>query len=716
MIQNDALDMILDALLERNLGNAITATGNFLAVHPHQINSDQLYAIESDYQLMANYWRRGYKDPQMEALYDNLLHRMYVLYATIAGSYNVRHTPFLDSLYARVHTTPRDWSPMVIRESLEAFVSDVALAGLENRSTAALYARHHSEMVELFDYILTSGIWTDGFSAAMEDIVLSPTVDTIDQQLILSSVMLATMNLFDIAKFRMMVHVYQKAVDEQVRQRAFIGWALSVAVGSTIGLRIYREAVELVQKMVEDEACCRELVELQKQLIFCIDVERDRQTIQTEIMPDLLSQQGFRINHNGIIEEQEYDELTDILHPDAEEEKLERLEQSFQKMMSMQKQGSDIYFGGFSQMKRFPFFNELMNWFVPFYKDHPDISHIIGKYEDNRFLNSLFNSGPFCNSDKYSFLLAFTQVINRMPESLREMLMRGDMPIAEVQQEDQEQPAYIRRTCLQDLYRFLRLFPSRNAFRNIFDVESLDYIVLRSPIFTRTHVETYFNEVTAFLLKRKHKDAAIEMLANYGENRLDFQYYLMSAIVGSGNCVRENYAKAMELQPDNERALAGYARALFNDGDYKDALGIYDKLLVLKPDKKAYQLNRSVCLTNLQRFEEAEKVLFRLNYESPDDANVNRVLAWTLTNDGKYDQAEKLYNQLLSAKNPSTDDLLNYGFCLWFAGHIDDAADCFHRYLKESGEDKKSIIHNEMELIRAKGITEPEIQMMLFIL
>ena len=714
MIKNEALDMIIMALLDRNLGEAITATDNFLAVHPHQVNTDRLYAIKADYQLMADYWRRGYKDPQMTDLYDNLLRRMYVLYATIAGSYDIRHTPYLDSLYAKVHTTPRDWSPQVIRESLEAFVSDVALAGLEHRPTKELYARHHREMVELFDYILTSGIWNDGFAQAMEDIVLSPTVDTIDQQLIVSGVMLATMNMFDMAKFRMMAHVYQKAVDEHVRQRALIGWALSM--DSAIGLRLYSEEVELVQKMVEDETCCRELVELQKQLVFCIDAERDHQTIQSEIMPEILNQQGLHLNRNGVLEEQEADELYDILHPDAEEEKLERMEQSFQKMMDMQKQGSDIYFGGFSQMKRFPFFNELMNWFVPFYKDHPDISEAIGQYGDNRFLNTLFSSGPFCTSDKYSFLLAFNQVVTRLPDNLREMMEMGEMPIGEVPHEELQQSAYIRRTFLMDLYRFFRLFPNRAAFRNIFDVKDLDYVVLATPIFTSTHVEAYFNEVTAFLIKRKHKAEAREILSNYGLNRMDFQFYLMSAIVSYGKLAKEKYAKAVELQPENVRALTGYARALFNDGEYQEALDVYDRLLSLQPDKKSYLLNKAVCLTNLQRCEEAEKVLFRLNYDAPDDVNVNRVLAWTLTNDGKYEQAEKLYSQLLTDGKNSTDDLLNYGFCLWFAGHIDEAADCFHRYLKESGEDKEKMIKNELELIERRGITEPEIQMMLYIL
>lgn len=716
MIQNESLDMILDALLERNLGEAITATDNFLAVHPHQVNADRLFAIRADYQLMADYWRRGFKDPKMGELYDSLLRRMYVLYATIAGIYDIRHTPFLESLNMKVHTTPRDWSSQAIRENLEAFVSDVALAGLENLTTVELYVRHHKEMVELFDYILTSGIWTDGFSEAMEEIVLSPTVDTIDQQLIMSSVMLATMNLFDMAKFRMMVHVYQKAEDEHVRQRALIGWVFSVSVDSHLGLRLYPEMKELVHGMLEDPICCQELVELQKQLVFCIDAERDNETIQKEIMPDLLNHEGYRINAQGIVEEVETDELNDILHPNAEEEKLERIEQGFRKMVSMQKQGSDVYFGGFSQMKRFPFFNELMNWFVPYYKEHPDVGEPMRIMGDKRFINTLFSTSPFCNSDKYSLLLAFTTVINRLPESIQKVINEDGISFSDIPPQDETAPAFIRRLYLMDLYRFFRLFPNRNAFRNIFDVETLDYVVLRSPFFSSTHVETYFNEVTAFLIKRQHKKGAMEMLDNYGMNRRDFQYYLMSAIVSAPRYARENYAKAVELQPNHERALSGYARTLFNSGDYQEALDIYERLLATHPDKKAYLLNRAVCLANLQRCEEAEQVLFRLNYESPDDVNVNRVLAWTLTNDGKYEQAEKLYNQLLSTEKPLAGDLLNYGFCLWFAGHIDEAADCFHRYLKESGERKESIIDNEKKLIRQKGITEPEIQMMLYIL
>ena len=199
-----------------------------------------------------------------------------------------------------------------------------------------------------------------------------------------------------------------------------MGWAFALDTG--IGQSIYPEQKELVEKLLEDETCCQELVELQKQLIYCIDAERDHATIQKEIMPTLMNRPGgFRLTRDGI-EETPEDELNEILHPDEAEANLERVEASFQKIVSMQKQGSDIYFGGFSQMKRFPFFNEVANWFVSFDFNHPDLSVVAEKFKNSRFLHSVLSGAPFCNSDKYSFALAFEQVVNRIPAQYMEFM------------------------------------------------------------------------------------------------------------------------------------------------------------------------------------------------------------------------------------------------------------------------------------------------------
>ena len=476
----------------------------------------------------------------------------------------------------------------------------------------------------------------------------------------------------------------------------------------------------MLDELLEDKAVCQELVHLQQQIIFCINAEKDNRTIQQEIMPDLIQNSNFRVTRNGI-EEIEESSLDDILHPDEEERRMEQVEESFQRMQQMQKQGSDIYFGGFSQMKRFSFFQEICNWFIPFYIDHPGIADVAEKFQNNKFLHSLINVGPFCHSDKYSFILAFNQVLNHIPKNLWEMLERGEASVSELTPEESNSAAYIRRTYLQDLYRFFRIYPYRKEFTSPF--EPFRYLFLAKTVFSRTHVEAYFNDMAAFLIKQKRTNEAALVLENCGEARWDFRHYMMCGYLlqhnrydfGKEKDAKFCYQKALEQEPENEKALQGYARALFDHEAYQEALEVYDKLLTKNAEKKSYLLNRAVCLTKLRRYGDALKDLYRLNFESSDDVNVNRVLAWTLTCDGKYEQAEKIYDQLLKGQS-QLEDLLNYGYCLWLGGHVDDAADCFHRYLKDSKELKTSIIDNERTLLLEKGITEPEMQMMLYIL
>lgn len=376
-------------------------------------------------------------------------------------------------------------------------------------------------------------------------------------------------------------------------------------------------------------------------------------------------------------------------------------------------------------MKRFPFFSEICNWFVPFYIDHPSVNDVVERFHNNRFLQSIVNVGPFCNSDKYSFLLAFSQVIDRIPQQLREMMERGEASVTEVLKEESRSAAYIRRTYLQDIYRFYRIYPYRSEFHNPFDKNGRsDYLFFANPVFMHTHLEPYFNEIAAFLIKQKRHYEAGLVLENTGEARYDFRYYVMAGYLvqhryfefeEEGQTDRYFYQKALEQQPENERALLGYARALFGEECYEEALEAYGRLLTIQPEKRNYLLNRAVCLSKLKRYADALKDLYRLNYETPDDLNVNRVLAWTLACSDKYEQADKIYSQIMSG-SLQPEDLLNYGYSLWLGGHTDEAADCFHRYLKESDDQPRDILSKERELLLEKGITEAEMQLMLYIL
>lgn len=711
MILHDGLNPVLEALKDRNLGEAISAMETFLSVHPHQINSDRLHAIHTDFKVMSDYWRQGYKDPQIGLLYDNLLRRMYVLYANIQVNHSVRHSSYLSSLFLKAHGTPRDWSPLAIKESLENDVSEGAMLDLEGLAEDDpkrndFYKRHYDSMVDLCAYLITRDLWSDGFASAMEDILLSPTVDTIDQQLIVSCITLSSINMFDMAKFRVLVHLYQQSTDEDVRQRALVGWVFSL--NYELGKAFYQEEVDLIKQLVEDEQCQQELVQMQKQMIFCLNAEKDNQTIQKEIIPDLLRHQGYEMTPNGLIQKEE-DPLQDILNGDEQEKREEQIEAQINRMNDMISQGVDIYYSGFTYLKSYPFFQELTNWFVPFYENHPGIIQARIKFKGSRFMQAVINNSTFCNSDKYSFVMSFLKVLDQLPESVRNVVLKDG--IMDNMHVDSTSPTFIRRMYLQDWYRFSKLFRERNEFPNPFETSTRSYLFFASHLFKYTSLETKFNEVTAFLLKKKRDEDAASLINNYSEDHYDYQYFMMCGYLDF--LPHRHYAEALKLRPDDERALSGLARTKFASKYYEDSLSLYRQLVAMKPESKSYLLNLAVCLTNLKQYDEAEQHLFRLNYENPDDAIIKRYLAWTLTCDDKYEQAENLYQQLLSEEEVYADDLRRYGYCLWFSGKVGEAIDFFRRYLKESDDKMFIVISNERELLLSKGITEPEMKMML---
>ena len=709
---NSPLQRVVVQLMVGNAGRAIAEMETYLAAWPQPQTEDKLHEVRETYDQMTAYWRKGYHDEGLDEQYRLLLQRVYVIFANVCAYHQISASSFLSILSRRVrHEEHHDWSLTAIRQRLEGFVSDEAMLALEPEHTRqqkreALYREHQQQVNRLFDYVLTSRQWSNAVGSAFEELLVSPTVDSIDQQLLVSSVTLSLLNIFDMAKFRLLVNVYRKSHDEHVRQRALVGWVLSA---NPLWQNIYPEQRQLIGDLLNSESVCNELTELQIQLIYSRNTEKDKNTIQEEIMPDLMKNNQFRFTSHGL-EEVEDDPLEDVLNPEASEQRMEKLEQTFQRMQDMRKKGSDIFFGGFSQMKRFPFFYETANWLVPFYLQHPDIQQFLAQQKDNKFLEKVITTVPFCNSDKYSFVIAFQQVVNQLPESMRKLISSGEVGLVEIPEEETVTPAYIRRTYLMDLYRFFKLFPNRSQLHDPFDTgrsELGDCLFFASPLYDYTPLEHCKDQIVRLLKRQKLGKSVMALLDSYKPQERTVQYYLW----------RNDFGKALELEPDNEQALAGEARRLFTQGLYTEAIDIYDRLLLLHPDKKNYMLSKAVCLVNVKEYDDALQLLYRLNYDDADNVSVNRVLAWTLVCDGKYEQAEKLFTQLQASGAFAGEDQKNYGYCLWLQGRIDEAVLCFRQYCEEAGKEhvnEETLL--DVSFLEERNISRTEMKIMLSLL
>jgi len=698
---------------DMQLGKAIRTIRSFQNSHPYLMYDNSLDGIEEDYLRMLDYMRRGFKDPEREGVYHDLLRRMYVVIADLRMAYRKQHERFFIELSGRARQY--SFSHDRIKSTLENFVTDMAMLSLEPEETAAekesaIYREHQNFMSLLFDDIMVSGQWKQYDSAFFEELLLSPIIDINDALLTVSAITLANISEFDINKFTVLVNVYRKGNGGHLRQRALAGWVLSMHPG----IKVLPEQEDLIRQVCGTKNAVKDIVDMQKQMIFCMNAEKDNEKIQRDIIPVIMKNNSFNITRDGIIEKDD-DPMEDIMRPDATDRRMEEMEEGLQKMINMQKSGSDIYFGGFSQMKRFPFFYTLSNWFTPFYINHPDLKQATGKLGGNKLMHNILEHGPFCESDKYSFTIAISTVIERIPENMREMLGNAEIMGPALPAEQQRSDAYIRRMYLQDLYRFFRLHPQRSALRNPFDKDS--YVFVAEPVFENTSVHNHIADI-AFFFHKHHDGTAMERaIERYNDND-DPKCQLLRAIYESvyNNCPVSSishYERLMVLEPDNERGMTGLAREYMKNGYYGKAAGLYRKLSETHPENKGFVLNYCIAMTKSGQYEEAVSSLYRLDYEMPDDINVIRVLAWALMGLNRLEQASKEYDRLLTHDKHNGGDYLNAGYCQWFKGNVSMAVSMFRTFLEH---DTKTSIENEFsndrDTLEEHGLSSTDIQLM----
>lgn len=716
----EILSKAINCLMDRRLSNAIEVLEQLYVQRPSLMGHSEFDAIKTDYQLMVDYMGRGFSDSHRESLYSTLLQRLYRVAADLEISWRCKNvSAYVNSFRVIDHlNTSHDF----VRTVLESFVSDIAMLSLQLEETreqksTELYDRHQSFMNRLFSALWTSCQWTDDDCKFYTELLLSPTVMSTDQQLIVSAISLGAMNQFDINKFKTLVNVYQQATDEHVRQRALVGWVLAVFEG----MDIFPEQDTLIRELCENPTITRELLTLQIQFFYSKDAEKDNDKIQRDIMPDIMRNSNLTIGRLGIMEKEE-DAIESILHQDADEKRMEQMEEKVRKMMDMQKQGSDIYFGGFSQMKRFPFFNDMVNWFTPFYLNHPALRPVISKLGDTKFLNTLMERSNFCESDRYSFAFALEQIINQLPSDIKEVIGSDAMlgPLAE--SDDVEDAISIRRTYLQDLYRFFRLYHTANDFINPFEDNGKGDFVADTFFFTyKSFMGTGLDDVklrlASHLYKHQQMTELAELLTTF--QSADPRYAILMGYtnihMGKAEFAYQFFDYALKAEPDNQWALKGKARAALDAEDYKTAEEVYTELLKLEPGHKNYTMNRCVALLKLGRTSEVREELFRLDYQYPEDMNVKRVLAWAMLSDNSLDKASLLYDTLLTS-TPAHEDYLNAGYCQWAMGNVQRAVELFREWMVKSGKSTEQLLEefrSDADTLEMYGISETDCFLML---
>lgn len=682
---------------------------------------DELESISDDYELMLGYMGRGIIDPEREEVHGRISRRLERCIRNIMLSDKIKSSPFYAEAYTKAGGVRLETE--LLKGTLENFVSEQAMAGLlgedaEKAKSRDIYEQHVGLMSRFFHSIIVSPQWTESTRRHISEILSSPTIDSFDAQLLVSAISVASINHYDEQEMLALADIYRLSTDENIRQRALVGWVFAAAMADK---RLPGDIISLCR----EEAVAGELADMQKQVMFCMNADEDNQLIQQDIIPELMKNQDLNITRFGITEKEE-DPMEDILNPSASEERMEKLENSMQRMEKMQREGSDIYFGGFSQMKRFPFFYDMANWFWPFFFEHPAVQDTLDTIGKADFLNEMLTSGPFCESDKYSFLLTMKTVLERLPENMREMLQSGYGMGHIVNDGDRNSATYIRRMYLQDLYRFFRLNRHKSAMRSPF-ADAKVYLFVANKAFAGTEIDGKLAELSFFMHKRKMKNAFIILAERFmalEQSRLSPDFLHLSSLYYSEYA--GNAARAVEILKeawdenklaDDQMSLKMLGRLSLLQKDFDTAVDCYLRLHDLFPDNRIYAQNYCIALMKKERYHDALEILYRLDYEH-HSVNTSRAMAWALMGEGKLEQAQALYEKLLMDEFTVPEDFLNAAYCRWMKGETEATVRLFIGYRDALGGGKQpaewltSEFENDVCMLTGNGIKPIDMMLM----
>ena len=603
---------------------AINALSMVAAKYPNENFAERLEMLRTEFQMLRDYFVRGVNDPKRGEIFRGIKGKLTNLDYDIQVCDTLREMPLVKA-----------WMPYVkqMDSSVEAL--------LEANPEYAFYE------------VLTSYHWRN---ENIDDWVSHFTGDvklTSQHYILIGALTLSTLQHFSKQKALCLARIYKGLSDkirgakdegqvsmyEDMRQRAFVGCVLALSMDRD---SIYnKKRDEVLKELFDSEDAVKGLIELQMQMIKCTQADVDATKINETIMPEILKNQPFIVTRNGIVEKEEE-------NSEESEEKIDAMEQNIMKVQKMQRQGSDIFFGGFKQMKRYPFFNKVSNWFTPFDIKHPDLTQVAEKLKGSRFLERVLEMGPFCNSDKYSFVFALADVIGDFSDKMRELMEEGDLGPIGMHKDISEvyEPTYIRRQYLQDLFRFFSIHPLGKTLNDPFkDAEDFEAWLISLSFVDTPHMM----EMGRYLIKKRYLRALEDLINCYPDQDDAELDYLSGELLMNDGVYGEAvdyYNSYLQEHPNHQPSMRGMAKAYYSRGAYGKAAFYYDALRTLQPDRISYALNYCMAMVKDGRASEVLNELYRLNFENPDNHAVSNTLGWALLYAEKPDKALAVYEKI----------------------------------------------------------------------
>lgn len=628
-----------------------------------------------------------------------------------------------------------------VKPTLEKFVSREAMLFLnhdlskeeQDQASARLYQEWEEYREKIFDRFVSSGYWNDEERAVVKDTILSPTVDSLTSQLLVSAITLSAATVFDMGKFTLLYDIYRLADDDEVKVRALLGWLLvSTNCGSYEQQPDFRSfAEQLTEDCKNDSDLLAEIIKAQKMLAVTVFSEQKSIDYTNDIMAslskrflddlrdkvaDLLEADEDMRNIFGIEDDEETSEESPIRSDDTNTDKdgIPNLDADIESPLSMDEmmdKGIDILLPQFKMLRdQTEFFTHLYNWFMPFYLKNPHITEALGFVDEKRkFCKAFCSTARSCPADAYSLANLIISHPNEIPENIVDCYDDpedegdGSEPADEEEivneffkEPGEHRAKRIRINYIRNLMRFSKFYTAKDEIFNILDELDDDkpaYAVLAGPLFQDEFFDKYRMAIARYSFRREFPDLVEVMLEGVPCDTLEMHFMKGWVCMqkGDNHSLRmavDHFKKMLKIKPDMKQVYLQLGTCYRNLIQVDEYLDNFDKLMEFKDsfsEEELFELKldklKFIVMNN--RFEEAMPLAYELDYTHPENQMAGALLTQLLIKIGG-EHAEENFQKA----HQRLDE--------YFA-EVNELFGSFEK-MKKAGKDTKNMMMQAMDL------------------
>lgn len=673
--------------------------------------TDRIDHLEQSYSMMLRYAIDGVDDPSRDEIYSSIVRGIFEILDLVTRNTSRQKSPAIYFSTLRYEDLQDDTLKSLVDRYL-AMLSKLSLYNIAAGNAAGATGMKEKEELErrIFNRIWIAYPLSSDDAAVVSSILSGEEVPVYFKEMVVSALLLGLLQYYDESRLNILLDIYQTASSRVIAVRALSAALMAMYVNRS---RVPSSGLlRRIEALRDTTPWHNDVKEVFLEFIRTRDTERINRKMQEELLPSMLKlrpdiARRMKGGMTDLPDMEENPEWQELLDKSGITDKLKEL-------TKMQEDGGDVFMMTFSNLKYFPFFSEVANWFMPFHMEHSAVKDALGS--ELASIGSMVASSPFfCDGDKYSFVLALASVpaaqkhmmlsqfdaqrINEL--ELQRSTLAGDTPSA----------GAIANKYVQNLYRFFKLYRRKGDFNDPF---SLPLNLLQLPFLAPdlTDVET-LPVVSEFYFKRGYYEDAAHVFGLLAEvTPPDAQIYqklgYCRAKLGDNAGALEYYKQAELLNGESLWTLRRIANCYKELDNPEMALEYYRRVEAKKPDDLGVALSIGHCYLELDRYDDALRYYFKVEFLDDKSTRAWRPIAWTSFVAGDFEQSRSYYEKVLT-DHPSAADYLNMGHLYLASGSMKEALNYYGLSVDNDSEGTEGFIRSfksDVPRLVAAGVAE----------